>query len=520
MRVGLVKLFWVLLFLVCSFSTSGYASSMANPNIILILVDDMGWSDIGSYGGEVSTPNIDHLAQGGLRFTQFHNTSKCFPSRATLLTGLYAQQTGMDEKPVSMRNVATIAEVLRSQGYRTLMTGKHHGTDNPVEFGFDKYIGLRDGAANHFNPGLQREGEPPPAQKKPGKRTWCFDKKCVQPYTPKEKNFYSTDYFTDKALEYLDRYRYEDKPYFLYVSYQAPHDPLQAWPEDIAKYLDKYTVGYEAIAKARFRRQQEMGLIDNSYRLPSPTHRQWKKLTADEKNDQVQRMAVYAAMIDRVDQNIGKLLEKVKAMGDQDNTLILFASDNGSNNINVEKGSGEIGSVSRWSSLGKDWANVSNTPYRFYKNHSYQGGIATPFIARWPKVIKNTGQISQFPAHFIDVMATFVDMTGASFPEKRNGEKIPGYEGQSLFPIFQGSKMRERNKPLFWLWSNGRAVRLGNWKLVSQSMKKSKQPLAWELYNLAVDKTETNNLVEKHPDIAKILAALYQQWLLRVTDKY
>ncbi|MCH9022222.1 MAG: arylsulfatase, partial [Planctomycetes bacterium] len=419
------------------------------PNILIILVDDMGWSDIGCFGGEVKTPNLDRLANGGIRFTQFHNTAKCFPSRACLLTGLYAQQCGMDKKPSYFKNCTTLGEVLRTAGYRTFMTGKHHGLDNPIDRGFDRYFGLRDGACNYFNPGLQRKGEGVPAHKKKmSPRKWCIDGELLQPYTPKEKDFYTTDYFTKYALQYLDEYKDEGKPFFLYVAYNAPHDPLQAWPDDIKKYRGKFMAGYETYRKARYKRQQEMGLIDDSFPLSDPTYADWDSLSDEEKDKEDNRMAVYAAMIDRVDQNIGKLLAKIEERGELDNTLVLFASDNGCaassdgsySGYNPTANQGEMGSMTRWTKIGKSWSNISNTPFRLYKSNTHKGGSCTPLIAYWPKGIKVKNRISHEVGHFIDIMPTLAEAAGATYPREFKAQEIPPMQGRSLVPIFQNKK--------------------------------------------------------------------------------
>jgi arylsulfatase len=483
------------------------------PNILLILADDMGWSDIGCYGGEVKTPNLDRLAANGIRFRQFHNTAKCMPSRACLLTGVYAQQCGM-MKPEQIKNAVTLGEVLRPAGYRTLWVGKHHGTENPVTRGFDRYFGLRDGCCNYFNPGTQRPGEGKPACKR-NDRAWCIDDKTYEPYTPPEKDFYTTDYFTNYALDYLEQYKNEDKPFFLYVAYTAPHDPLMAWPEDIAKYKDTYKVGYEAIRQKRYQRQLHMGLVDRkTYPLSEPTYATWDSLSEDEKKEQALTMAVYAAMVDRMDQNIGKLLDQIEQLGETENTLVIFASDNGASAEVVRRGlnvpgEGPIGSMTRWTSQGGDWANVSNTPLRYYKNYSHEGGINTPLIAHWPAGIKNPGRFSDFAGHFIDIMPTLLQITGAAYPETCSGQAITPVEGISFAPVFAGEESN-RDKPLFWQWARGRAVRQGKWKLVSFGEPPEKAP--WELYDMAADKTETNNLAKKHPQIVKELEQLYLQW--------
>jgi arylsulfatase len=476
--------------------------SGARPNIVLILADDLGWSDIGCYGSEIDTPNLDRLAKGGIRFTQFHNTSKCFPSRACLLTGLYAQQCGMDRSFGKLKNAVTLAEILRVAGYRTLMAGKHHGTENPFERGFDRYFGLRDGCCNYFNPGKQRPGEGKPAQKRT--RTWCIDGKTFKPYTPPEKDFYTTDYFTKYALSYLSQYRNEKKPFFLYLAYTAPHDPLMAWPKDIAKYAGRYKAGYAAIRKARFERQRRSGLIDASFPLSGSTYGSWGS-----QQDEARKMAVYAAMIDRMDQNIGKVLDAIQAMGKEKNTLVFFCSDNGASGEVVKIGGpGEIGEMTRWSSLGGKWMNVCNTPFRFGKNSSFEGGVCTPLIASWPAGIAKPGRVSHAPGHFIDFMPTLMDVAGAPYPKTFGGRKITPFEGESLVPVFKGGALA-RTKPLFFQWSSGKAVREGRWKLVSR--KKG----TWELYDMEKDKTETRDLSGQQGDVVKRLAQRYDDWYAR-----
>ncbi len=481
------------------------AAADDRPNILLILCDDMGFSDIGCYGGEIDTPHIDRLAAGGIRFTQFYNTSKCFPSRACLLTGVYSQQCRMARRHGPIQNAVTLGEVLRTAGYRTLWAGKHHGTENPFDRGFDRYDGLRDGACNYFNPGLQRPGEPKPAQKRYGKRNWCIDGETLQPYTPEQKDFYTTDYFTNRALAWLDEYKGEDKPFLLYMAYNAPHDPLMAWPQDIAKYRGKYRVGYEAIRNARYNRQVKMGLINpKTTPLSKRESPDWETLSEDVRDQEDLRMAVYAAMVDRMDQNIGRLLAKIRELGEEDNTLVMFCSDNGGSSEVVDIGSGEIGTMTRWSSVRGPWANVSNTPFRKFKNYSHEGGICTPLVVCWPKVVKDGGRICRRPGHFIDFMATLVDIAGADYPSELGDTKITPLQGESLVPIFRGEKLPQR-KPIFWQWDKGRAVRQGKWKLVSYNGP-------WELYDLSTDRTETDNLAAAHPEIVTKLADLWQQW--------
>jgi len=482
------------------------------PDIILVSADDLGWSDLGCYGSEISTPNIDRLAKQGMRFTQFHNTSKCFPSRACLLTGVYAQQSGYhDSFDHPLDNAVTLGEVLREAGYITLWSGKHHGLENPVYRGFDHYYGLKHGACNHFNPGEQRPGEGPPARKgPPGQkrvRPWCMDSLMLTPYTPEEKDFYTTDYFTNYAIEWLEEYRDDARPLFLYLAYTAPHDPLMAWPGDIAKYEGRYDAGYEPVRRERYRKQLEMGLIDDSYCLSEATYPMWDTLQQDTRREEARKMEVYAAMIDRLDQNVGRLLEKLKETGRDGNTLILFVSDNGASAelVRLEDDSGEIGTMTRWSSLGPPWANVANTPFRYFKNFSYEGGINTPLVACWPGVIE-PGSFSRFPGHFIDVMSTLVEITGAAYPERFNGTEITPMQGQSLLPAFMG-KEPSRENPLYWEWSNGQAVREGEWKLVRWGRD---QP--WDLYNVVEDPTETENLASRYPQRVNSMDRMFREW--------
>ena len=400
---------------------------------------------------------------------------------------------------------------MRGAGYITLWSGKHHGLENPVYRGFDHYYGLKEGACNHFNPGVQRPGEGVPARKgAPGnkrERPWCIDSAMIVPYTPEEKDFYTTDYFTNYALKWLDEYRRDRRPLFLYLAYTAPHDPLMAWPEDIAKYQGMYDSGYGEIRQERYARQLEMGLIDGSYRLSAATHPDWDTLSGQTREEQARKMEVYAAMIDRVDQNIGRILEKLRETGRNKNTLIVFVSDNGASAelVRIDDDYGEIGSMTRWSSQGPWWANVSNTPFRFYKNFSYEGGINTPLIACWPGKIEQ-GTISRFPGHFIDIMATFVDITGAEYPESWNETEIVPLQGESLFPAFLGDPAL-REKPLYWEWRIGQAILDGKWKLVREGLDSD-----WDLYNVEEDPTETRNLATDYPDLVRELEKRYHQW--------
>jgi len=487
------------------------------PNIVFILVDDLGFSDLEPYGAvKIETPHLQQLAENGMRFTQMQNTAKCFPSRTSLLTGLYAQQAGMSVNVGVIEHGVTLGEVLKTADYRTIAVGKHHSNRSLHQRGFDHYYGLRDGAANYFNPGEKRESDPgEPAQKSsrnPPGRAFCFDDETVQPFTPDDPDFYMTDNFTDWALELLGQYENEQRPFFLYLSYTAPHDPLQAWPEDIAKYEGKFDEGYGAIREARYQRQLEMGLIDEeNFPLSDPTHTKWDNLSEEERADQARRMEVYAAMIDRLDQNIGRVLDYLRQQGELENTLILFASDNGASAETVQIGDGPIGRVDRWSSIGGDWANVGNTPFRYFKNWSYQGGTTTPMIVHWPGVIE-PGSRTHYISHFIDIMPTLVDITGADYAAAYEDNKptLP-MQGQSLLPIFRGEQAR-RQGPLYWQWRNGKAVYQDGWKLVKQGDR------PWELIDLRSDRTETENLYDQQSERVERLQALWQEWWEATAD--
>ncbi len=511
---------------VASVESAPEVEAVSRPNILLVMVDDMGFSDIGPYGSEVSTPTLDRLADEGMRFNNFHNTAKCFPTRAALMTGQFAQRVGMSESNLHFKNYATFGDVLKTAGYKTLMVGKHHALDNPYDMGFDHYWGMRDGAANHFNPGYQRPGEAAPAHKPNKVRVFCFDAKCVAPFTPDSKDYFSTDTFTDWAIDLLGRHEDEndEQPFFLYLSYTAPHDPIQAWPKDIAKYDGKYDEGYEAIAKARYERQLELGIIDaETHTRSEPMHRPWDELSAQDKADQARVMAVYSAMIDNVDQNLGRITDYLEETGELDNTLIMFLADNGASAEMNDVGDGEIGAIDRYIATGGHWANVSNVPFKAYKNSSFEGGTNTPFIVKWPGVVPPGGSVNRTSAHLVDIMATLVDISGATYPEVSRGEKVGDMDGISLLPAFKNGTI-ERDKPMFFEWQNGKAIIDGDWKLVVQTYRSKDKKTGlwdfssqeWELYDLSKDSTETNNLVDSNPEKFAELKEKYEAWWAEV----
>ncbi len=487
------------------------ASKRKRPNILLIMADDMGFSDIGCYGGEIHTPNINSLADRGLRLNQFYNNGICVPTRASLLTGLYSQQVGVfGNSPMVYQNCVTLAELLKGAGYRTLMVGKWHAREIPVQRGFDRHFGLCDGCCNYFNPGPRRPGEAEPGRKRGGyPRRWAVEDQEFLPYAPADKDFYTTDAFTDYAVRYLDEYKNEDNPFFLYVAFTAPHYPLHAWPKDIARYRGKYRMGWDELRKQRFERIQRMRLFDDSLQL-SPKDEgipDWHTVADQDGWDL--KMAVYAAMIDRMDWNIGRILKKIKAMGEEDNTLVIFLSDNGgcSEDVNHTPGMA-AGPVESYCSVDRFWANASNTPFRKYKNTDHEGGICTPFIVSWPGVIRQKGQISNTVGHLIDIMPTLAEVSGATYPADFNGHAVLPMEGQSLLSAFTG-KAPQNERTLCWRTNRKahRAIRKGNWKLVAPDAT-----APWQLYDLEKDRVEMNDLSASHPDLVRELAERYTAW--------
>lgn len=501
----------------------------SRPNIVFILADDLGYSDIGSYGSEIDTPNLDRLAENGIRFTQAYNHAVCYPTRAALLTGAYAHQVDMMSGPGDIKGAITLGEMFQKAGYTTLWTGKHHGTQDPHDFGFD-YAGLRDGCCNYFNPGDQRPGEGMPARKAWAyPRNWIYEGELYAPFTPEDRDFYATTVITDYALERLEEYKDEEQPFFLYLAHQAPHDPLQIWPEDMEKYLGRYMEGYEAIRKARFQRQKENGLLGDRYELSQPTYRDWDTLSEEEKLVADSTMAVYAAMIDKLDREIGRVIDKIRDIGEEENTLIFFASDNGAaHQVVTMEDSGPIGSMTRWTSLGPDWANVANTPLRKSKVYSHEGGIRTPLIAYWPAGIKNKGRTTDTPVHFIDMMPTFAELAGIEIPRSYeeagadpdvyHNEPLAPIEGISILPILEGNDNDiERQEPLYWQLNRGKALRDGDWKIVTWNYDDPSTD-NWELYNFRNDPTEMYDLSEERPEVLRRLVEKHDQWMLDVSS--
>ena len=496
-----------------SFLQTAAAASMSplrgatRPNIIVILADDLGYSDVGCYGSEIATPNLDALARGGLRLTHFYNTARCCPTRAALLTGLYNHQAGIGHMVANRGypsyqgylndQCVTLGEAMGAGGYKTAMSGKWHVGEErphwPTDRGFQRYFGLISGATNYF--------------KVDAGRTMAIND---QPYVPPEKGFYITDAITDHAIGHMEAFGRGEDPFFMYVAYTAPHWPLHAHESDTERYLGRYMKGWDALRRERHARMVEMGIVDKNWPLtprdtPAPA---WDDV--QNKKDFDRKMAVYAAQVECMDRNIGRIVAKVRELGQEENTLIMFLADNGGCAEEVDRGEkgAPAGVADSYLSYGLPWANASNTPFRLYKHWVHEGGIATPFIARWPSVIKQADSITTQPGHLIDVMATCLDAGGVRYPGTYRGRKITPLEGKSLLPVFQG-KRREGHDALYWEHEGNRAVREGKWKLVSR------YPGDWELYDLEADRTELHNLAAVQQDRVKRMSRKYDAWAKR-----
>ena len=528
------------------------------------MADDMGFSDIGCYGSEIKTPVLDKLAANGLRFSQFYNTSRCCPTRASLLTGMYQHQAGIglmtgDNKLPGYRgelgrDVVTIAEALSTAGYRRYMSGKWHVTkhtrpqgpkDNwPLQRGFEKFYGTIIGAGSFFDPA-----------------TLCRGNQFITPVNDKEyqpKTYYYTDAISDNAVTFLKEHAAEspDKPVFLYVAYTTAHWPMHALPKDIAKYKGVYDGGFQEIRSQRFERLKKLGLIKKDSKLSKQSD-DWEK--APNKQWDIRNMEVYAAMIDNMDQGIGRIVNEFKRQGTLDNTLIFYLQDNGAcaegfgrykpkkpyrtdykplgpdglqtkiwppmqtrDGRPVKNGPDAMaGAEDTFTGVGRGWANVSNTPFREYKHFAHEGGISSPFIVSWPQGIdsKLKGSIEDQPGHLIDLMATCIDVAGIQALSEFKGNKIQPLEGISLGPSFKGENLRRKNALYFDHHLNG-AVRDGQWKLVRYGDSGRNAKLhPWQLYDMEHDRSEQNDLAKQFPEKVKELSAKWEKWAVRARVK-
>jgi len=556
----LVHILFIAILAMLSWSCSQNEKINERPNIILIMSDDMGYSDIGCYGSEIKTPNLDGLAANGLRFTQFYNTARCCPTRASLITGLYPHQAGvghmMNDRGLEgyagdlSRKAVTIAEVLKNAGYENYMCGKWHLTPGgnqeeledrrnwPLQRGFQRFFGTIHGAGSFYDPNSLASGNE---------------------LIPPGDNFYYTDAISDTAVKFIDQHQ-NDNPFFMYVAYTAAHWPMHALEKDIAKYRGAYDAGWEAIRMERYERMIEMGLIDPAWKLSDAHSSPYTWDESDMKEWHARCMEVYAAMIDNMDQGIGRIKASLARNGKLDNTLIFFLQDNGAcaeqygmwrelpadidewplqpmdpsalqydmeprvtrDGRPMRVGRGVMpGPADTYIGYDPMWANASNTPFRKFKHWTHEGGIASPLIVHWPFSIPTKGAFRQQPSHLIDIMATCVDVAGAVYPEVYAENSIYPMEGKSLVPAFQDQPLDR--EALYWEHEGNRAVRIGDWKLVSKAYDKPRVldlieeiPMEdWELYNLAEDRSETQDLAVQYPDKVQSMSAQWMEWAKR-----
>lgn len=505
--------------LLAALSLQGFSqekSKNKKPNIILIMADDLGYSDLGAYGSEIQTPNLDRLAKEGLRLQEFYNNSICAPTRASLLTGQYQHKAGVGYFANDLglpayqgylnQESLTLAEVLQANGYTTLMSGKWHVSGKDVSFpwqrGFDHVLMANNGS--YFDQGDYNGGR---------KNPYFLDGKEL-PLEP--GSYYQTDLTTDYAVKFLKEETGKTKPFFLYLAYTAPHWPLQALPEDIAKYKGKYDKGWDQLRKERYARQIKSGIVnpENTISTKDEDIYDWDKLSYDQRQQWAKKMEIYAAMIDRMDQGIGKVLASLKQIGADQNTLIVFISDNGAPAEDLVKwfhgairNTGPLGTIGSYESQSKNWSYASNTPFKAFKDYMNEGGISSPFIAWFPGKIK-AGSISKGTGHVIDIAPTFYELAGAAYPKKYKNTVTNPLAGKSLVPVLTGQQNQvQRNEPLFWERAGNRAVHDGKWKLVSTYPSYS-----WELYDLENDRGETKNVAREHHDVVSRLSVAYFKW--------
>jgi arylsulfatase len=495
------------------------ADARRAPNVLVILADDMGFSDIGCYGGEIATPNIDKLAANGLRFTQFYNTARCWPTRCSLLSGYYAQQLRMDPPKGPLPAWARLApHYLSPAGYRCYHSGKWHVPGAPkvvAQGGFDRSYRIED-HDRFFDP----------------KRH--FEDDLALPLVPPGTDFYITSHIADRAIEQLTDHarQHADKPFFQYLAFIAPHFPLHALQQDIDKYRDRYLVGWDRIRDQRLARMKQMGIFAGSLSAPQPgiaptwnlseveLQRRiapgeagravpWDSLSDEQKRFQATKMAIHAAMIDRMDQDIGRVLRQIEAMGKTNDTIVLFASDNGASAEQIIRGDGHdpqlpAGSAGTFLCLGPGFSMAANTPLKLHKSYVHEGGISTPLVVCWPSGIKARGELRHTPGHVVDIVPTLLELANVAWTDTHNDVKAPPLAGRSLLPAFERDIPAPHEEPLFFAHDGHRALRVGDWKIVSL-----KPAGEWELYDLATDRGENHNVAGEHPDR---VAAMAEQW--------
>jgi arylsulfatase A-like enzyme len=468
------------------------------PNIVLIMADDLGFSDLGCYGGEIETRNLDSLARDGMLMTQFYNCAKCTTTRAALVTGRYPRPRG---GLLEMEDL-TIGELMKSAGYSTSLSGKwhlgHSDTTHPFRRGFDRFYGLLDGCCNFFDPSI-------PDPKFKGGRVRVFAKDDTR-ITEFPDDFYTTTAFTDHATESIELFSKKEQPFFLHVTYTAPHYPLHAPEATIKKYLGKYRGGWHQLRQSRWKRQQELGLFPRSYKLSPIDSRSYDWETAEQEWED-RRMATYAAMIDEMDGQIGRIVKSLRDAGELDNTLLMFFADNGGC---AEEPGGRVssrvpGPKEFYTAVGPSWGWAQNTPFKRYKQWVNEGGISSPMIAHWPRTIAK-GSKSDAVGHVMDLPATCAELANIQWPKTYQGRSVQPVEGLSMLPVLNGDDA-ERHKMLFWEWSGNKALRHSNWKYVYDKLEKR-----WALYDIVADRTETQDLSGKYPDLSKEFRDAWELW--------
>jgi len=499
--------------LLASVPAPGAEPAPRRPNIVVILADDMGYSDAGCYGGEIRTPVLDGLAENGLRFTQFYNTARCWPSRACLLTGFYAQQVNRDPMGKRPAWARLLPDFLKPLGYRSYQSGKWHVDGKVLDGGFDRSYDLEDHDRN-FHP-----------------RKHLLDDRPLPPVEP-GGGYYTTTAIARRAIEMLDEHaaQHAGTPFFLYLAFTVPHFPLHAPPEDIAVYRDRYAAGWDAVRRERHARLKAMGIADCAlpaldtetipgWNLPEAKLREalgpgevaravpWDSLSPEQKAFQAEKMAIHAAMVHRMDIEIGRVLDRIRAMQVFENTAVFFVSDNGASAEQIIRGdkhdpAAPPGSARSYLCLGPGWSTASNTPFRLHKSWVHEGGIATPLIVHWPAGFRARGELRHAPGHLIDLVPTILEMTGGKAFAQWEGRPVPPLAGRSLVPAFAADVPLPRDF-LYFEHSGNRAIRMANWKLVAQE----KGP--WELYDLRTDRCEQENLAAREP--AKV-AEMAQRW--------
>ena len=501
-------------------NASSEQASGTKPNVVFILADDLGFSDLGCYGGEIATPNLDALAANGLRYTQFYNTARCWPSRAALLTGYYAQQVNRDPQGQRPKWAALVPQLLKPAGYRSYQSGKWH-VDGPIlAGGFERSYDIAD-QDRFFNP----------------QRLTLNDQPIASPSL--DEGYYVTTAVAQRGVQFLNEHQQQHRgePFFLYLAFTSPHFPLHALPEDIARYKDRYRDGWDVVREQRWKRQRELGL--HTADLSAPERETfpkwnvdeaglktkigsgevgravpWTELSAEQQQFQATKMAIHAAMVDRMDREIGRVLDQLRTMKAFDNTLICFASDNGASAEQIIRGdmhdpTAPLGSAKSYLGLGPGWSTAANTPFRKHKHWTHEGGISTPLIAHWPAGIAAKGELRRAPGHLVDIAPTMLELAGLPAPKTFHEESRPLFPGRSLVASFAKEDVRP-HEPLFFKHQDNRALRVGDWKITAAGADGS-----WELYDLATDRSERHDLAAQQPEKVKELAGL---WMARSTE--